>query len=390
MNKERLVNQMNQEGIDVLLASTPENAGYITNFWMGIQQVARWVESYALISNSREKPILIASLYGLISHVNLIEPEELKLMPYGSFTINEETGPLSQIDQEIKELLQLKSSPSATEALIEAIKEENLGSAVIGIENLMPLRTLDQLKKEFPRLKIKEATGLLHRARMVKTNDEIEKLKKSATVIEKAIKSTLQNITEGISEIEAANELDREIMKEGAAPAFMVFEFGANGAHVDAEPTEARLKKGDIIRIDAGCVYQHYYSDTAKTIVFGEQATPKQQKCYQAIANGQKSGIEKARPGVRASEVFDEMMKAIRKDIPDYNRPNFGHSIGLEVWEPPLIVADDNTVLEKGMVINLEALYYDLGVFGLQVEDTLLLTETDNEVMTTIDETLQI
>jgi len=390
MNKERLVNQMNQEGIDVLLASTPENAGYITNFWMGIQQVARWVESYALISNSREKPILIASLYGLISHVNLIEPEELKLMPYGSFTINEETGPLSQIDQEIKELLQLKSSPSATEALIEAIKEENLGSAVIGIENLMPLRTLDQLKKEFPRLRIKEATGLLHRARMVKTNDEIEKLKKSATVIEKAIKSTLQNITEGISEIEAANELDREIMKEGAAPAFMVFEFGANGAHVDAEPTEARLKKGDIIRIDAGCVYQHYYSDTAKTIVFGEQATPKQQKCYQAIANGQKSGIEKARPGVRASEVFDEMMKAIRKDIPDYNRPNFGHSIGLEVWEPPLIVADDNTVLEKGMVINLEALYYDLGVFGLQVEDTLLLTETDNEVMTTIDETLQI
>ena len=390
MNKERLVNQMNQEGIDVLLASTPENAGYITNFWMSIQQVARWVESYALISNSREKPILIASLYGLISHVNLIEPEELKLMPYGSLTINEETGPLSQIDQGIKELLQLKSSPSATEALIEAIKEENLGSAVIGIENLMPLRTLDQLKTEFPRLRIKEATGLLHRARMVKTNDEIEKLKKSATVIEKAIKSTLQNITEGISEIEAANELDREIMKEGAAPAFMVFEFGANGAHVDAEPTETRLKKGDIIRIDAGCVYQHYYSDTAKTIVFGEQATPKQQKCYQAIANGQKSGIEKARPGVRASEVFDEMMKVIRKDIPDYNRPNFGHSIGLEVWEPPLIVADDNTVLEKGMVINLEALYYDLGVFGLQVEDTLLLTETDNEVMTTVDETLQI
>ena len=390
MNKERLINQMNQEGIDVLIASTPENVGYVTGFWMSIQQVARWVESYALISNSREKPSLIASLYGLISHVDLIEREVLKIMPYGAFSINEATGPLSKIDKEIKELLRLESNSSATEALIAAIKEENLSNAVIGVENLMPLKTLEQLKKEFPQIKIKEATGLFHKARMVKTSDEIEKLRKSATVIEKAIKSTLQNIVEGISEIEAANELNKEIMKEGADPAFMVFEFGANGAHVDAEPTETRLKKGDIIRIDAGCVYQHYYSDTAKTIIFGEEVTAKQQKRYQAIASGQKSGIEKARPGVKASEVFDEMMKAIRKDFPDYNRYNFGHSIGLEVWEPPLIVPGDDTVLEKGMVINLEALYYDLGVFGLQVEDTLLLTETGNEVLTTVDETLQI
>lgn len=389
MNKDRLMALMNQEGVDALIASTPENVGYVTSFWMNIQKVVRWVESYALFSNSIGKPSLIASIYGFISHADLIESTRLKLMPYGSFVINEKTGPFSEIDQKVKEMLQLKSSSNATEALIEAIKEENLGSAVIGVENLVPLKTLEQLKAEFPKLRIKDATSLFHRARMVKTSDEIEKIRKSASVIERAIETTLKDMTEGESEIEAANELNRAVMKEGASPAFVVFEFRANGAHADAEPTEAKLKKGDIIRIDTGCVYQHYYSDTAKTVIFEEKATAKEEKCYQAIANGQRAGIEKARPGVKASEIFDEMMKMIRKDLPDYDRPIFGHSIGLEFWEVPLMVANDDTVLEKGMVINLEALYYDLGVFGLQVEDTLLITESGNEVLTIIDKTLQ-
>ena len=65
-------------------------------------------------------------------------------------------------------------------------------------------------------------------------------------------------------------------------------------------------------------------------------------------------------------------------------------SIGLEVWEPPLLVPSNDTLLEKGMVIKLEPPYSELGLGGLQVEDTLLITETGNEVMTTIDETLRI
>lgn len=388
MNEKRLVNQMTQDGIDALIASTPENVGYLTNFWTFAQQAARGVQTYTLISSSIEKPVLIVPIGDVVSGMDLIEPKELTMIPYGSFYIHTEGTTLSETDQEIKEIFEIERSINATEALITVIKEENLGCSVIGIENEMPFQALNRLKKEFPQLRIREATDLLHKVRMVKTDDEIEKLKKSADIIEKAINAVLHWITEGTSEIEAAKKLKGEIIREGAEPGLTNIGFGANSAHPDALPCGNRLKKADIVRFDVGCIWKHYYSDTARAIVFGEEATTKQNEYYNAIANGQRNGIAKATPGTKVSDIFDLMMKTVRKDIPHYNRHHCGHGIGLEIHQPPSIAPSDNSVLEKGMVINLEVPYYELGLWGLQVEDTVLITEKGNEVMTTVDETL--
>jgi len=376
---------MNEEGIDLLIASTPENVGYLTDYWSLSQQVVRGVQTYALFSNSMEKPVLIIP----ISDGDLIGRKDLKVVPYGSFYINESTTKLSKVDQAVKEIFQMKKSKNGIEALIDVIKEENFDCSVIGVENKIPFQSLNRLKKEFPKLRIKEVTDLFHRTRMVKTNDEIRKLRKSANIIERGIESALQSITEGISEIEVAKELKKEIIWEGADVGFIVIGFGAHSAYPNAQPSKNKLKKGDIIRFDVGCLWEHYYSDTAKTIVFGKKATTKQKKYYNAIVNGQKEGIEKVKPGVRVSDIYNIMIKTIRKDIPHYNRHHFGHGIGLEVHQPPIITPNNTTSLQKGMVINIEAPYYELGFGGLQVEDTLLITEEGNEVITTIDETLE-
>ena len=290
MNKERLINQITKDGIDLLIAVTSENVGYLTNFWTHSQRVGRGI---VLFSNSMEKPVLIASLIDLLSSAARIDTKELKIMPFGSFYIFGDAIP-SQTDQRIKEILQIERSISATEAIIKVMKEESLGCSVVGIENPMPFQLLNRLREEFPKLRIKGATDLFGRVRMVKTNDEIEKLRKAATIIEKAVESTLQNITEGISEIEAAQELHKQVIAEGAVPGFVTMCFGANGAHVDAAPTENRLKKGDVVRIDTGCVWEHYSSDVARTIVFGKEPTAKQKKYFDAIVSGQKNGIAKA------------------------------------------------------------------------------------------------
>ena len=278
MNKERLINQITEDGINLLIAVTSENVGYLTNFWTHSQRVGRGI---VLFSNSMEKPALIASLSDFVSNAASMETKEFKIIPCGSFYVNEGTI-FSKIDQEIKELLQMKRSPSAEEALISVIKEENLDCSVVGIENPMPFQLLNRLREEFPKLRIKGATDLFYKVRMVKTNDEIEKLRKAATIIEKAVELTLQNITEGMTEIDAAQELQKEVVAEGAVPGFVDMCFGANGAHVDAAPTENRLKKGDIVRIDTGCVWEHYFSDVARTIVFGKEPTAKQKKYFDA------------------------------------------------------------------------------------------------------------
>lgn len=389
MNKERLFALMKQEGIDAILASTPENVGYLTGFWMSVQPVARWLETYALITNSKEKPALIASLYGFISHADLIEPETLQLMPYGVFFVSEQAI-TSKTDEKIKKILRLEKSKSPLEALIKAIKNAKLESSVIGIENLMPRQTLEQLEREFPRLKIKILPHFFHQVRMIKTPDEVEKLRKSASIIEKAIDTMIENLVEGISEIDAAKIARLEIVKAEADPTFTVVQFGMNSPHVDAQPTTNRLKRGDIVHIDAGCAFKHYCSDTARTVIFGGEPTPKHKKYFEAMVNAERKAIEIARPGIKAAEIFDAMLAEMRKGIPHANRSNVGHGVGLEVWELPLLIPGNDTVLEKEMVINIEPPYAELGFAGLQVEDTLLITEKGNEVLTTIDETLKM
>ena len=388
MNKERLAYQMAQNKLDVLIASTPENVGYLTDFWTISQQIESGVYTYALVKDTIHNPLLIVSMGDLISNIRLIQPKELQIILYGTFYVNEGVTS-SETDEQIREALNITRRKSATEALIEVVKEEGLESAVVGIEKQMPYQVLNRLYDEFPKIKIKEVTDLFNRVRMVKTGREIECLRKSASIIEKGIQLTLESLTEGMTEIEAATILRTFIIKEGAVPSLMVIGFGANGAYSDADPTCNKLKKGDIVRFDVGCTWQHYYSDTAKVIVFGDKATIKQRTYYNALVNGQREGIARATPGVRVSEIFEAMMETIRKDIPHYKRHHCGHGIGLKLHQPPEIAPYDNTILQEGMVINIEAPYYELGFGGLQTEDTLLITKNGNEVLTIIDETLE-
>ncbi|RLG01462.1 hypothetical protein DRN58_01750 [Thermococci archaeon] len=387
MNKKRrLIDQMKKEGIELLIASTPENVMYLTDYWSLSQKVVRGVQTYALFSKSMKKPVLIIP----ISDGDLVGIKDLKVVPYGSFYINKSTNKLSRTEQVINEIFRIERKKSGIQALIDVIKEENFDSSVIGVENEIPYQVLNKLKREFPELKIKEATDLFHRVRMVKTNEEIKKLKKSANIIERGIESTLQCLTEGISEIEVAKELKKEIIEKGADIGFIVVGFGTHSAYPNAHPSKNKLKRGDIVRFDVGCLWDHYYSDTAKTIVFGKKETTKQKKYYDVIVNAQKKGIESAKPGVRVSEIYNIMIKTIQKKIPHYNRHHFGHGIGLEVHQPPIITGENTTLLQKDMVINIEAPYYELGFGGLQVEDTLIITEKSNEVITTIDEILEV
>jgi Xaa-Pro aminopeptidase len=381
---------MNQEGVDALIASTPENVGYLTGFWQLIQADTRFVEAYAVFPDSSEKPTLVTTQYALVSGANLIKPGDLKISPYGSITLHADAA-VSEVDRRIKHFLSIESRVGAAEALMMAIREEGLGSATVGIENLIHLPTLKRLKDEFPKLRIKDATNIFYGARMVKTGDEIEKMRKAAISLERAIDITFQNITEGITEIEVANELKGQILKEGSRPGgVLVVEFGDNSPHVDTWPTDNRLKKGDIIHTDILCKYENYYGDTARTVVFDQEPTNKQKQYFDAVVSAQRAAIEMVKPGVKASEVLSVIDETIKKDIPHTWRVFGGHSIGLEVWEPPLLVPGDDTVLEKNMVINLEPLYWELGFGGFQVEDTLLVTETGSELLTVIDESLRI
>lgn len=115
---------------------------------------------------------------------------------------------------------------------------------------------------------------------------------------------------------------------------------------------------------------------------------------YEAIKAGIAAIMDVTKPGVPVSELFRAGVETVRQSgIPHYQRHHVGHGIGAEFYEAPMLTSagqtaaihkkgTSDTVLESGMVINIELPYYELGVGGLQIEDTLVIRPGGFEMLT--------
>ena len=78
-----------------------------------------------------------------------------------------------------------------------------------------------------------------------------------------------------------------------------------------------------------------------------------------------------------ASEIFEAAVAATRAaGLPDYARSHCGHGIGLEGYDVPSIAPGVSDTIEKNMVLCIETPYYRIGWGGVQVENTVAVTET--------------
>ena len=96
--------------------------------------------------------------------------------------------------------------------------------------------------------------------------------------------------------------------------------------------------------------------------------------------------LEAVHAGVIVGDLFEMAVDTVRRSgIPDYDRHHVGHAIGLEMYEPPILSRGCDRRLEAGMVVNVELPYYQLGYIGLQIEDTVIVTDDGCEVLTKAD-----
>ena len=86
------------------------------------------------------------------------------------------------------------------------------------------------------------------------------------------------------------------------------------------------------------------------------------------------------RPGVKVADVFTAVVETVRREgIPHYVRNHVGHGIGIDGIDAPNITDTSDAVFEEGMVICVEAPYYELGLGGIQVEDTIVVRKDSAE-----------
>jgi Xaa-Pro aminopeptidase len=385
---------MDREGLDALVATSAVNVTYLSDF-RSLGQQYLGTPIYAVLPRSDWKDATLILPLGesrevVGNHLSWIDD----LRPYGSFFIySEPHAHLDAVETKIRALTATSSPPDSLEALAQGLSDKDLADAHVGLDpGNLPLPfsgVADWLTKRCPEIHVRNGRDTFMEIRKVKTGEEVERLRTAVRITEEGIASVLRIARPGVSGVELACEFKRTVHARGAFYAVPGIGLGRKSyLNSVTKATTAQLAIGDQIRFDAGCVYQFYSSDIARTAVLGH-ASPRQETLYNAVLAGEEAVIRALKPGVKASELFRIGVDAVRSSgIPSYDRNHIGHGIGLQTYDRPVLTPDNASTIEEGMVIDIEIPYYVVGLGGFHVEDTLLVTASGSELLTTLDRAL--
>lgn len=227
---------------------------------------------------------------------------------------------------------------------------------------------------------------------MIKSKSEILKIKKAIEISEQAFAEILKFIKVGMTELEVKSELERLQYTLGAER--MAFDTivatGKNTANVHHVPTKTRIKDGDILMLDFGCVYKGYHSDITRTMfVGGRKVRSKKQKellkIYEIVGTALQLAIKKVRGGATCKGVDAAARDYIKLCGYGENFPHAtGHGLGLEIHEAPRISFKSDEVLRAGIVVTIEPGIYVQGLGGVRIEEDILVTKHGCKVLTSI------
>lgn len=246
----------------------------------------------------------------------------------------------------------------------------------------------EALRKRGRSIHWQDISPSLRQARLVKSKEELQAMRKSAQVASEAMEYAKTILCPGKSEMEIVAELEYFMRKKGSegVPFTMKVLSGENAARTINLPGERRIRPGDVVLLDFGAVVDHYASDWTRSFAI-EKASSPLTEIYELVWKIERECIAAVRPGVS----FAELMACAEKILEDHPlkpwfNPYLGHSIGLNSQEWPSIVPGMDMVLQKNMVITIEPGIYVPGIGGVRIEDEVLVTEDGYEILTGLSE----
>lgn len=399
-NVPRLRRIMADRGVDVIVATSPENVTYLGEYFCGTQWRNKGTQAYAVVAvDDTIAPFLAIPAIEIDPWAE--NPSWITdVRPYGTFYRE-----LAEIDAKTKpddeRIIKLARS-TATEAnavktLAAVLTEKGLSSANLAVDETGVFPSLWQaIKDSLPHARITDGSGILRSTRMVKTPAELDRLAHAARVNEEAFAMAIKSMVPGATHRELVHLYTSEITRRGGMPYAASISTGLWSGHVHPNVSDQVLRDGDLVKSDIACTVNHYWADTARTKAV-TTANEEQCKIYEALLAGEQAAIKSIRPGIFASEVFQTAVETIRASgLPGYKRTHCGHGIGVSIYDPPLIQARERvsdianlgrteTVLEEGMIFCVETPYYAVGKWGMTVEDTVVVEARGVKLLTSLD-----
>jgi Xaa-Pro dipeptidase len=362
----RLRKRIAEENLDAIVAISPENVTYVSGFVVPSQSLMRWRHAACILTLEGRFTMVAIDMEATTvkAHVGI---DDLRI--YREFT------------------------DDPMEKIADALKDLGLERARVGIElEFLPAKDFATLHRLLSGIQWVAADATFNKARQIKTPNELELLRSLSKLTDKAIGDTLRSAKAGMTELELAGNLLSFLFAGGAESyKLMIIASGERSQFPNVGPTERKLQKGDIIRMEIFGQENGYLAGVCRTAVVGE-ATPEQCKIWANLIECKYIVMDLIRPGASCPEVY-------RKFLQKFSELGFepisfvAHGIGLHLHEEPYVGCYGNEVVQAGMVGAFEPLVYIPGRFGMQNKDMFCVTQRGCELLSDVtptDELLRV
>ncbi len=368
------------KGLDAMLITSLFNFCYATGIYdstLRILSESGIFEDYGVIIPAEGAPAVLvndALLENLQENKKL---KDLRTIPNTSWVVRK------------KKIEHFASS--WLEGLAKICQEKGVAAGKIGIEtNEVSIKKWNELCEYLPDADLSsDVAEIMWRLRSVKTPSEIEKISEATKVTEKAISALFESVQEGLRDWDVFKELRRAANEAGMEIRHAAWGVGPGSGKMFSTGSGRKITKGDVIRLDIGVENQGYVSDIARAGVVGP-ASSNIKQLYDKLISAEREAISQIKPGKKLSEIWEAVHEVMRNSgYKEYTRGMVGHCLGLETEELPFITKNaTDWEFEKGMVFCVEVPWYEPGLGGFNIEDTVLVTEEGCEELSQMERKL--
>lgn len=257
------------------------------------------------------------------------------------------------------------------------------------------LRFAESLKRSFPGHQYERSAPILTQLRMIKSEKEIELIRKAVEITGKAFKRMLKFVKPGVMEYQIQAEMEHEFVFNGARGSAYrpIVASGVNSCSLHYTENNKPCNDGDVVLFDFGAEYGNYAADISRTIPVNGKFTKRQRQLYELVLRVQEKAIQQMVPGntmERYNKFVNETMEQeminiglftredVKKQDPgkplykEYFMHGTAHHLGLDVHD----VIDRHVPFQAGMVFTCEPGIYLRGErTGIRIENNILITE---------------
>ena len=296
-----------------------------------------------------------------------------------------------QAQDQVKGLkIEVFSTPTTDDQAI-AKASRLLGVQKLGFERSITFDQWEKWTTAMEQVQLIPAPDIITQLRLVKTSEEIEKIRAACKLADACVEHAARMIQPGVSEFDIGLDIEFFFRRQGAGIAFPpIVASGPNSAKPHGRASERKIEKGDFVTLDLGCTLDGYNSDITRTFVVGE-ASERQKLIYNQVLKAQVAAIDAIKPGANGKDV-DALSRQVldEQQLAQYFGHGLGHGLGIDVHDGGRLSSGADQPIASGQVWTVEPGVYIGGYGGVRIEDDVVVTETGNEVLTHFPKTLTV